>query len=75
MAVDSNKISKYIKDIEDIFIESDLNNKEVMVISLWFSVKASDVFGMGKKTFLLNAENFWDSDSIYSSEENKEKLQ
>jgi hypothetical protein len=72
---DSKKIIKHIKDIEDIFIDKDLNNQEVLVIALWFAVKAGDVFGMSKKTFLLNVENFWDSDSSYSSIENKEHLQ
>jgi hypothetical protein len=72
---DSKKLFKHMKDIEDLFIKKDLVNKDVFIISLWFAVKASDVFGMSKKTFLLNAENFWDQDSEYSSEENKENLQ
>jgi hypothetical protein len=72
---DSKQIVKHIKDIEDLLIEKDLANKEVMIIALWFAVKAGDVFGMSKKTFLLNAENFWDQESVYSSAENKDNLQ
>ena len=72
---DAKEIIKHIKDIEDFFIDRNLDNKKVLIIALWFAVKAGDVFGMSKKTFLLNAENFWDSDSSYSSAENKEHLQ
>ena len=71
----SKEIISHIKDIEDILVKKDVSNRDVMIIALWFAVKASDVFGMSKKTFLLNAENFWDQDSFYSSEENKEHLQ
>jgi len=71
----SKEIIKHIKDLEDLFIGKNLANKDVMIIALWFAVKAGDVFGMSKKTFLLNAENFWDQDSVYSSSENKEHLQ
>ena len=73
--IDSKKLNIAAKKIEDIFIECDLNNKEVYSVCQYFLIAAAEAMFLKKNTVLLNVSNLWDTDSKLSSQEHKDKLQ
>ena len=73
--IDSKRLLPFVKKVEDVFIENELSNKEVFVLCLWYLVKASDALELTKNAFMLNSSNYWDTESKFSSDLHKDKLQ
>ena len=73
--IDSKKVNVAAQKVEDVFMECDLNNKEVYALCQYFLIAAADAMNLSKNTILLNVSNNWDVDSKFSSQDHKDELQ
>ena len=72
---DEDVLKKFLLALELLIESFELNQGDVFTFACMYSVFASDQLKLNRNDFLLNASNFWDMYSKYSTAFHRKDMQ